>query len=63
MDKDEAIRERRPMRPAPSSALPVLLSLLLLAVGLLWTMDRQSPLQLAEQPLRLLERPVCAEGC
>ena len=31
----------------------MLLSLLLLAVGLLWTMNRQSPLQLAEQPLHL----------
>jgi hypothetical protein len=55
MDKDEGIRERRPMKARPflSAAGAVLLSLLLLAAGLLWTMDRQSPLHLAEQPLRL----------
>ena len=53
MDKDEATRDRRPMKARPflSAAGAVLLSLLLLAVGLLWTMNRQSPLQLAEQPL------------
>ena len=47
MDKDEGIRERRPMKARPflSAAGAVLLSLLLLAVGLLWTMNRQSPLQ------------------
>ena len=46
MDKDEAIRERRPMqaRSFLSAAGAVLLSLILLAVGLLWTMNRQSPL-------------------
>ena len=55
MDKDESIRERRPMKARPflSAAGAVLLSLLLLAGGLLWTMDLQSPLRLAEQPLRL----------
>ena len=55
MDKDEATRDRRPMKARPflSAAGAVLLSLILLAAGLLWTMNRQSPLQLAEQPLHL----------
>ena len=55
MDKDEATRDRRPMKARPflSAAGAVLLSLILLAAGLLWTMNRQSPLQLAEQTLHL----------
>ena len=40
-------------RQQHSAASAVLLSLILLAAGLLWTMNRQSPLKLAEQPLHL----------
>ena len=55
MDKDEAIRDRWPMKARPflSAVGAVLLSLVLIAAGLLWTMDRHSPLRLAETPLQL----------
>ena len=55
MDKDEGIRDRWPMKARPflSAVSAVLLSLVLIAAGLLWTMDRHSPLRLAETPLQL----------
>ena len=55
MDKDEVIRDRRPMqaRSFLTAVSAALLSLVLLATGLIWTMDRRSPLHLAEQPLQL----------
>ena len=55
MDKDEVIRDRRPMKARTflTAVGAALLSLVLLATGLIWTMDRRSPLHLAEQPLQL----------
>ena len=55
MDKDEVTRDRRPMKARPflTAVGAALLSLVLLAMGLIWTMDRRSPLHLAEQPLQL----------
>ena len=55
MDKDEGIRDRWPMKARPflSAVGAVLLSLVLIAAGLLWTMDQHSPLRLAETPLQL----------
>ena len=55
MDKDEVIRDRRPMKARTflTAVGAALLSLALLATGLIWTMDRRSPLHLAEQPLQL----------
>ena len=55
MDKDEVIRDRRPMKARSflTAVGAALLSLVLLATGLIWTMDRRSPLHLAEQPLQL----------
>ena len=55
MDKDEVTRDRRPMKARPFLAAvgAALLSLVLLAMGLIWTMDRRSALHLAEQPLQL----------
>ena len=55
MDKDEVIRDRRPMKARTflTAVGAAMLSLALLATGLIWTMDRRSPLHLAEQPLQL----------
>ena len=40
-------------RPFLTTLIAVLTALLLLTAGLLWGMDRRSPLRLAEQPLQL----------
>ena len=56
MDKDGVIRHRRPMqaRSFITAVAAATLSLLLLTAGLLWGIDRRSPVSLAEQPGRAL---------
>ena len=55
MKEKEEIRDRRPMKARSffSAVAAGLVALLLLAVVLLWGMDRRSPLHLAERPLTL----------
>ena len=55
MDKDERRTLRWPMKARSFLTViaGVLLALLLLALALLWGMDRRSPLRLASQPLEL----------
>ena len=55
MDKDDVIRHCRPMqaRSFLTALAAALLSLVLVTTGLLWGLERRSPLHLVDQPLQL----------
>ena len=55
MDEDDVIRLRRPMqaRSFLTAVAAAVLSLVLLATGLLWGLQQRSPVHLVDQPLQL----------